>query len=268
MRFLKKVGYLFTVLALGVAISAVSPVMASAVKTISAKVNDTVSVVLNGEKVQLKTQPIEYNSQNYLPVGEIGRSLGLDVNYDKSKNAINISSSTQSTSSQSNDQGNKSNQPVDKSTEQANTSKNPVEQQKNSNLKQEYKVGETIQFTDASFKVVDISINPDYNDLVQEVTLNVEAEINKIPVGLSGVQTGFFINDDKNIVTVSGNRASWSQGYGSGDLPLNTLVKSKIMIYIPKNESLKQIKITNPLDVWDYDSDRYKNPEKTYINFQ
>lgn len=100
---MKKVGYLVTGLALGLTISVASPVVASTVKTISAKINSSVAIALNGEKVKLNTQPIEYNNLNYLPVGEIGRTLGLGVEYDKSKNTINITSPTTSNNtSQSN----------------------------------------------------------------------------------------------------------------------------------------------------------------------
>lgn len=64
-------------------IASSTPVLAETAKSIVAKINSTVSVTLNGEKVKLNSQPINYNNLNYLPVGEIGRALGLSVSYDK-----------------------------------------------------------------------------------------------------------------------------------------------------------------------------------------
>lgn len=104
---MKKVGYLACGVVLGVSITAATPTLAANVKTITAKINSTVNVVINGKKVSLNTQPITYNNLNYLPVGEIGRALGLDVSYDKQSDSImignkasnEISSSSQNTPS-------------------------------------------------------------------------------------------------------------------------------------------------------------------------
>ncbi|SDE82485.1 Copper amine oxidase N-terminal domain-containing protein [Fontibacillus panacisegetis] len=87
---MKKIGYLFIGLILGLALSVASPVFAQTVKSITAKINSSVSVVVNGEKVKLNAQPINYNNLNYLPVGEISRALGMNVSYDKASDSINI----------------------------------------------------------------------------------------------------------------------------------------------------------------------------------
>ncbi|WMT42185.1 hypothetical protein RE628_07145 [Paenibacillus sp. D2_2] len=64
---MKKIGCLITGLALGLTISVASPALAQTVKSITAKLNTTVSVLVNGEKVNLNAQPINYNNLNYLP---------------------------------------------------------------------------------------------------------------------------------------------------------------------------------------------------------
>ncbi|MEK4512265.1 copper amine oxidase N-terminal domain-containing protein [Paenibacillus sp. FSL K6-2524] len=87
---MKKVGYLITGLALGLTLSVASPVLAQSVKSITAKLNSTVNVLVNGEKVKLNAQPITYNNLNYLPVGEISRALGMNVSWDGSTNTIII----------------------------------------------------------------------------------------------------------------------------------------------------------------------------------
>ncbi|MBA9087634.1 hypothetical protein FHR92_004119 [Fontibacillus solani] len=87
---MKKLGYVSFGLILGLALSVASPVFAQTVKSITAKINNSVSVVVNGEKVKLNAQPINYNNLNYLPVGEIGRALGMNVSYDKASDSINI----------------------------------------------------------------------------------------------------------------------------------------------------------------------------------
>ena len=80
---MKKYLYLLSGVVLGVTIASSTPVIAATVKTITAKINGTVNVSVDGEKVKLNTQPLTYNNLNYLPVGEIGRALGLSVSYDK-----------------------------------------------------------------------------------------------------------------------------------------------------------------------------------------
>ncbi|GGH28601.1 stalk domain-containing protein [Paenibacillus segetis] len=87
---MKKIGYLITGLALGLTISIASPVFAQGVKTITAKLNNTVNVLVNGEKVYLNAKPLIYNNLNYLPVAEISQALGLDVSYDKKTDEIRI----------------------------------------------------------------------------------------------------------------------------------------------------------------------------------
>ncbi|SDE82507.1 Copper amine oxidase N-terminal domain-containing protein [Fontibacillus panacisegetis] len=87
---MKKLGYVSFGLILGLALSVASPVFAQTVKSITAKINSSVNVVVNGEKVKLNAQPINYNNLNYLPVGEIGRALGMNVSYDKASDSINI----------------------------------------------------------------------------------------------------------------------------------------------------------------------------------
>ncbi|MBA9087630.1 hypothetical protein FHR92_004115 [Fontibacillus solani] len=87
---MKKIAYLITGLIIGLTLSVASPVFAQTVKSITAKINSSISVVVNGEKVKLNAQPINYNNLNYLPVGEIGRALGINVSYDKASDSINI----------------------------------------------------------------------------------------------------------------------------------------------------------------------------------
>lgn len=247
---MKKVGYLITGLALGLTISVASPVVASTVKTISAKINSNVGIALNGEKVKLNTQPIEYNNLNYLPVGEISRALGLEVNFDKSKNTINITSSTTPSTTQSGVVApENTNQPV-----------------KRASLNSEYKVGDIIEFTDATFKISKVSTNPDFNDNLQEITLDVEASVDKKPSGLLKIKVSNFINNEKSIEISGGGQASWHAD-GGDDIALSTPTNSKFVIYVPKGETLKRIKVTNPVDAWGYDTSNYQNPEETYIVF-
>ncbi|WP_410767807.1 stalk domain-containing protein [Fontibacillus sp. BL9] len=87
---MKKMGYLLTGIALGLTLSVTSPVLAQNVKSITAKLNSTVSVLVNGEKVHLNAKPINYNNLNYLPVGEISRILGFKVDWDAEKHEIMI----------------------------------------------------------------------------------------------------------------------------------------------------------------------------------
>lgn len=87
---MKKIGYLITGLALGLTLSVASPVLAQSVKSITARLNNTVNVLVNGEKVNLNAKPITYNNLNYLPVAEISQALGLDVSYDKKTDEIRI----------------------------------------------------------------------------------------------------------------------------------------------------------------------------------
>ncbi|MNP07512.1 hypothetical protein D3C76_995370 [compost metagenome] len=91
---MKKLGYVSFGLILGLTLSVASPALAQTVKSITAKINSSVSVVVNGEKVRLNAQPITYNNLNYLPVGEISRALGMKVNWSKTTNTIEISEDT------------------------------------------------------------------------------------------------------------------------------------------------------------------------------
>ncbi|QSF43250.1 stalk domain-containing protein [Paenibacillus tianjinensis] len=96
---MKKGSYLTTGIVIGMALTMTTPVLAETVKTISAKINSTVGVLINGKETKLNTQPITYNNLNYLPVGEIGRALGYDVSYDKSTDTIHINNKGASVSS-------------------------------------------------------------------------------------------------------------------------------------------------------------------------
>jgi hypothetical protein len=93
---MKKGSYLATGVIIGMALTITTPVLAETVKTVSAKINSTVDVVINGKETKLNAQPINYNNLNYLPVGEIGRALGLTVQYDKETDTINIDQKTES----------------------------------------------------------------------------------------------------------------------------------------------------------------------------
>ncbi|WP_410767805.1 stalk domain-containing protein [Fontibacillus sp. BL9] len=97
---MKKMGYLLTGLALGLTLSVTSPVLAQNVKSITAKLNSTVSVRVNGDEIHLNAPPINYNNLNYLPVGEISRALGLNVSYDKKSDEILINSPIENTPTQ------------------------------------------------------------------------------------------------------------------------------------------------------------------------
>ncbi|MEC0091804.1 hypothetical protein [Paenibacillus macquariensis] len=87
---MKKIGYLATGLVIGMALTVVTPVLADTAKTISAKLNSTVKVAINGKDTKLNTRPIIYDNINYLSVGEIGRALGLSVIYNKTSDTIMI----------------------------------------------------------------------------------------------------------------------------------------------------------------------------------
>ncbi|WP_410767806.1 stalk domain-containing protein [Fontibacillus sp. BL9] len=99
---MKKMGYLLTGLALGLTLSVTSPVLAQNVKSITAKLNSTVSVRVNGDEIHLNAPPINYNNLNYLPVGEISRALGLNVSYDKKSDEIRIVGSNNPSESKDN----------------------------------------------------------------------------------------------------------------------------------------------------------------------
>ncbi|MDT0124177.1 hypothetical protein Q9R46_16075 [Paenibacillus sp. RRE4] len=100
MSKLKKVGYVSLGVILGASLTVSVPALAATVKTIQAKINSSVSVVVDGKK--MTTQPINYQNLNYLPVGEIGRALDADVSFDKNKNVINIESKENSAAGDSN----------------------------------------------------------------------------------------------------------------------------------------------------------------------
>lgn len=51
--------------------------------------------VINGEKVSLQTQPIVVNGSTYLPVREIAKLLGYEVDYDSNSKTIILESNTQ-----------------------------------------------------------------------------------------------------------------------------------------------------------------------------
>ncbi|MNH66521.1 Telomeric repeat-binding factor 2 [compost metagenome] len=87
---MKKLLYTLFGVAIGICISTATPALASTVKSITAKINTTINVVVNGEKVKLSAQPINYNNLNYLPIGEIGRVLDINVKYDKQSDSIII----------------------------------------------------------------------------------------------------------------------------------------------------------------------------------
>lgn len=90
MSKLKKAGYIGLGIMIGATLTVSVPTLAATAKTIQAKINSSVSVMVDGEK--MSAQPINYQNLNYLPVGEIGRALDADVSFDKSKNVINIES--------------------------------------------------------------------------------------------------------------------------------------------------------------------------------
>lgn len=87
---MKKILYVVFGALIGFSISLSTPTLAATVKSITAKINSSVNLVVNGEKVKLSAQPINYNNLNYLPIGEIGRALGATVNYDKASDSIVI----------------------------------------------------------------------------------------------------------------------------------------------------------------------------------
>ncbi|WP_128101137.1 hypothetical protein [Paenibacillus sp. DCT19] len=99
MSKLKKVGYLTLGVVLGASLTVSVPALAATAKTIQAKINNSVSVVVNGKKMNL--QPITYQNLNYLPVGDIGRALNANVSFDKSMNVINIEGKEESKSNTS-----------------------------------------------------------------------------------------------------------------------------------------------------------------------
>ncbi|OAB45971.1 stalk domain-containing protein [Paenibacillus glacialis] len=126
---MKKIGYIAIGLVIGMALTVVTPVLADTAKSISAKINNTVKVAIDGKNAKLNTQPITYNNTNYLPVGEIGRALGLDVSYDKKSDTIKIDGNSIET---------KPNPPVVK---ESTVTKPPVESGKEV---QKVKIGESI----------------------------------------------------------------------------------------------------------------------------
>lgn len=87
---MNKGSYLATGVIIGMALTMTTPVLAETVRTVSAKINSTVDVVINGKETKLNAQPINYNNLNYLPVGEIGRALNMDVTYDKETDTIKM----------------------------------------------------------------------------------------------------------------------------------------------------------------------------------
>jgi len=91
---MKKVSYLLGGIVIGMVLTVATPTLAETVKTISAKLNTTVKVAINGKSTKLNAQPITYNGLNYLPVGEISRALGMKVNYDKGTDTISINDSS------------------------------------------------------------------------------------------------------------------------------------------------------------------------------
>ncbi|WP_440118483.1 stalk domain-containing protein [Paenibacillus sp. QZ-Y1] len=103
MSKLKKVGYVSLGVLLGASLTVSVPALAATAKTIQAKINSSVSVMVDGKK--MSTQPINYQNLNYLPVGEIGRALDADVSFDKSKNVISIESKNDTTTSNSGNGG-------------------------------------------------------------------------------------------------------------------------------------------------------------------
>lgn len=107
MSKLKKVGYVSLGVILGASLTVSVPALAATAKTVQAKINSSVSVMVDGKK--MSTQPINYQNLNYLPVGEIGRALDADVSFDKTKNVINIESKEDTASSNSGNAGNTSN---------------------------------------------------------------------------------------------------------------------------------------------------------------
>ncbi|WP_339198616.1 hypothetical protein MKY95_10215 [Paenibacillus sp. FSL P4-0176] len=257
MSKLKKVGYVSLGVILGASLTVSVPALAATAKTVQAKINSSVSVMVDGKK--MSTQPINYQNLNYLPVGEIGRALDADVSFDKTKNVINIESKEDTASSNSGNAGNTSN--GGNTTNGGSTN----ESVKRASLKKEYKVGDLIEFTDATFKVVDASQPKDFNDNVNEITLTVELEIDKIPSGLRHVNTADFLDYDDQFETALGLKTGYHTEDGD-KLPLNQKLQAKIIVHVTKGDTLKQVKIMNPIDFWGYDSDRYKNPEKTVIN--
>ncbi|MWV44980.1 hypothetical protein GRF59_15260 [Paenibacillus sp. HJL G12] len=196
---MKKVGYLITGLALGLTISVGSPVVASAVKTISAKVNNTVSVILNGEKVQLKTQPLEYNNLNYLPVGEIGRSLGLDVSYDKTNDAINIKNPEKFN---------------DSSSSQATITPSTPSEQAKSEVVQKLKLGESITKDGLTVKIDKVEYMPDGETVgnlkfSKGFKIHLSISNNAVDRGISNLGSLFTFKTDSilsdNIINTLGN---------------------------------------------------------------
>lgn len=256
MSKLKKVGYVSLGVIIGASLTVSVPALAATAKTIQAKINSTVSVMVDGKKIS--AQPINYQNLNYLPVGEIGRALDANVSFDKAKNVINIESKddTVTTTSNSGGTGNDGN---------TSNSGSTNESVKRASLNKEYKVGDLIEFTDATFKVIDASQPKDFNDNVNEITLTVEIEIDKIPSGLRQVNTADFLDYDDQFETVLGLKTGFYTE-GGDKLPLNQKLQAKIIVHVTKGDTLKKVNIMNPIDFWGYDSDRYKNPEKTVIN--
>ncbi|MET1174366.1 stalk domain-containing protein [Paenibacillus amylolyticus] len=254
----KKIGYVSLGVVLGASLTVSVPALAATVKTIQAKINSSVSVVVDGKK--MSALPINYQNLNYLPVGEIGRALDADVSFDKTKNVISIKSKDDKVTSSSNvNTANTTNSGITSNGGSTNQSV------KRASLNKEYKVGDLIEFTDATFKVVDASKPKDFNDMVNEITLTVELEIEKVPSGLRHVNTADFLEYDSQFESELGLRISYHTVDGE-KLPLNQKIQAKIIVYVTKGDTLKQVKIMNPIDFWGYDSDRYKNPERTVIN--
>ncbi|MCP1427182.1 hypothetical protein J3D43_005698 [Paenibacillus xylanexedens] len=258
MSKLKKVGYVSLGVLLGASLTVSVPALAATAKTIQAKINSSVSVEVDGKKIS--AQPINYQNLNYLPVGEIGRALNANISFNKTNNVISIESKNDTVTSSNN--GN-----IADTSNGAITSNDGSTNQsvKRASLNKEYKIGDLIEFTDATFKVVEASQPKVFNDLVNEITITVEFEIEKVPSGLRYVNIADFLEYDVQFGTALGLKTGYHTVDGE-KLPLNQILQAKIIVYVTKGDTLKQVKIMNPIDFWGYDSDRHKNPERTVIN--
>lgn len=156
---LRKIGYLVTGLALGLTISVASPAVAQSVKSITAKLNTSVSVLVNGEEVNLNAQPINYNNLNYLPIGEIGRALGMNVSYDKKTDEILITNPNTSSSKESSPEPGQPSKPTE-----------PIV------YKEELKLGDSVEFGDIKLTINGLFSEPNFmNYLYYGIDYQIES---------------------------------------------------------------------------------------------
>src|SRR5690554_3572427 len=70
--------------------SASASIAQNGFETVTAYINKTVSIMLNGEKVVLKNQVINYKNTNYLPIRDVAELTGLDVNWNGELNRVEL----------------------------------------------------------------------------------------------------------------------------------------------------------------------------------